>query len=256
MTLRIAPARAGYLVSPERRPRLRGCLVGWLQHSGAWLVLVVGYTLTVAWHAGFAAHVSVPRVMFAAATCWCTWLSDWLHNLDLKMGPKASVEMEFLYYRMDMLSISVIMSVQSLLWSSNCAWGAGAAHGIASFTATVLNTALLFWPGDAFLRHNAILSVVVKVVYGIQFLLLGWLGYVWVFHTKCGIATSIWFVYLPGFLAFVSKPMIGDYFENFGPHEVFHAFVWAGHVVTMGMDAFMNSPFSTECPAGSVEVTW
>lgn len=229
--------------------------MGWLHGSGAWLALTTCYTLVVAWNLNFQPRNVLPRVMFAGSTYWCTWLSDWLHNLDLKMGVKANVHTEFIYYRMDLLSISAILNAQLLLWVSNLAWAVGRLQVAAMCTATSFNAALLFWPGGLFRKHRRVLALVTKLVYGLQFLLCGWVAYVLVYHTKCSFATTIWFVYLPGFLAFTAKPLVDHKFEHVGPHEVFHAFVWMGHVVTMAIDGLFSSPWCGECPAGRIEVS-
>eukprot|EP00928_Gymnodinium_smaydae_P057350 TRINITY_DN4059_c0_g2_i1.p1 TRINITY_DN4059_c0_g2~~TRINITY_DN4059_c0_g2_i1.p1 ORF type:complete len:255 (-),score=19.69 TRINITY_DN4059_c0_g2_i1:200-964(-) len=253
MSVKRINVRHGYLFSPEHRPKLRGALVGWLHSSKMWLCIITAYVLIFGWNTSFPVKEVLPRIAFACATWWCTWLSDWLHNLDLKMGEKASSDVEFHFYRQDLLSISVILTTQFFLWAANCGWSVGTGQAIANGCASLLVFCLLFGSKHVAIRHHDGIVAVVKVVYGIQFLMLGWLGYLYAYHTNCGMATFIWFVYLPGFVFYVLKTRLRD-FEIFGPHEIFHSFVYAGHMLTMGIDTFMSLP-NSECQAGSVLIT-
>lgn len=234
-------ARADYLIGVESRPVLRGALVGWLHGTQIWLALVTAHLGLAIVFLGPSLLVIFPRVALGAATWWCTWLSDMLHNLDIKMGSEADVKLEFKYYRLDRLSISVILFVQFLLWAANMAWPIGTPAGaVMSGLIMLLVTAALFHSEEKVMKHQLHISRWINLGYMGQFVLVGWLGYLYVFHTHCGFATYVWFVYAPGFMCFASKPFFAhDRFTHFGPHEWFHTLVYAGHLTTMGIDLYM-----------------
>ena len=75
--------RTAYLLDGEPRPQPRGSIPGFLHRSGLWLALVTVHVLLTAILTG-SIGPTLLRVAFGVATYWTTWLSDVLHNLDLK----------------------------------------------------------------------------------------------------------------------------------------------------------------------------
>ena len=73
-----------------------------------------------------------------------------------------------------------------------------------------------------------------KAILGIQFVFLfGYMVHDFL-QTSCASHTVIWFTYLPGFVAYVLKyPKDGRWY---GAHDVFHAFIIAGHLVSCTCD--------------------
>lgn len=233
---------------------LRGALVGWLNRTRIWLVLVVAYVVIATWCMGALPSVILPRAAVAAAVWWGTWLSDWLHNLDLKMGNMADAKTEFFFWRLDMLSISVILCVYFLLWTSNIGWAIGTAQACATCLIMLFVAALLFHSGPNVMKHRLALSPLLKMSYVFQFLLMGWLAYMYAFHTHCGFAMSAWFFFLLGFLSFALKGVFGEH-HYFGPHEWSHTFMHVGHIVSMALDLYMCVA-SAPCIAGKVELIY
>merc|ERR1712194_186042 len=86
-------------------------------------------------------------------------------------------------------------------------------------------------------NHTGWRNVAIKLVFLVQFLLLGYLGWFSVMYAQCGYASSIWFVYVPGFVCYLSKGYLNENagwkFTDTGPHELFHIFVYLGHLTTM-----------------------
>merc|ERR1712154_128147 len=115
---------------------------------------------------------------------------------------------------------------------ANIAWAEGLAQAGVTCTVTLLVALALFHPGPQPLKRRERYSTWIKVGFMLQFVLLGWLGYLYVYHTQCGYATQIWFVYAPGFLCYATKPLLNDRFLIWGPHECFHVLVYAGHLVS------------------------
>merc|ERR1719210_3248027 len=94
---------------PEARPMLRGALAGWLNCTGAWLAVAALHVLVTAAVTRCSVKACLARISFGAATYLCTWVSDWLHNLDLKLGTKADVGLEFRLWKTDLFSISAVL---------------------------------------------------------------------------------------------------------------------------------------------------
>lgn len=249
-------ARRDYLMTEvggarEGRPRHRGALCAWLWHSKSWICFSMGHVIAVAFATGFAPAFLISRAAFALATIWQTWASDLLHNFDLQKDTKMTLPQEFLYWRLDLLSIALILASQYALWSitvgmhvrfellviAATAWGPLCVG--AALRAMTVST------------YSGPLNVACKIAFGIQFLFCGWLAIYVNCYTRCGYNSAIWFAYLPGFVCYLSKIFINEHsgwhFERFGPHEWFHVFVYMGHVTTMVLDAGAQSGWLKPC---------
>ena len=262
--------RAYYIMDGERRPTYRGAIPAALLSSGLWESLVVlhvsltaYYYLTLGsssssssspgpWYeqiftGGFAWAIFL-RVQFGAVTWWGVWLSDWLHNLDLRQGPaRMNLPSEFLWWQMDLCSISAILTSQHLLWTSHLLPFLGDTAAVAGVVCNCVGTALvaaaLYSMPIVRCTKMAPQDLFCKLVFGIQFVFCMYLAYTAAFGTtNCGFFSLIWFCYVPGFACFVSKSFVDDKDHiTLGLHELFHFFTFSGHALSMLLDLVQTS---------------
>ena len=159
------------------------------------------------------------------------------------------MQLEFKYWKDDQLSIAVILCAQAVLWSVNVSWACGMMPAVSAMAATVCVRLALGQLTDPHAFHDRKVAFtreyLIKLLFGFQFLCTGYVGRFSIFETEeCGFFASIWAVYLPGFVAFVAKKRFAKSGSGgpalFGLHEVFHVFVYAGHVTTMGIDLYIT----------------
>lgn len=254
--------RADYLLSPaEPRSLYRGALCGWLWHSRVWVSIALAHVLTVA----VSSASIVPtlcRAFFAFSTVYQTWASDALHNLDLTPASLGlqTLETEFLYWRLDVFSISLILSSQYAVWSSVLEfWGPPVddlnpsiyqfllvVWGPLAILATLLyqsqppdenSSAFLAQGENREITNSSRMATWRNVIFGLQFFSLLYLAVYCNLYTTCGYNGIIWLMYAPGFVCFLTKDWsVSEQEQKVGPHEWFHVFVYAGHLTTIVLD--------------------
>jgi predicted membrane channel-forming protein YqfA (hemolysin III family) len=181
---------------------------------------------------------SMLRVLVAVATSLNVFFSDRFHNSDreaARLSPKERRDREIFWLRLDFTGISFVLSSTFALWASHFAWAppfvpftllgfaATCTVGVAGFT-------LFERIPDSRLGEQ-----IIKATLGAQYLVLFGYMVVAALRTPCAPHTVIWFTYLPGFAAYTfqwpkDRP-------TWGAHDVFHAFVLLGHVMSAGCDA-------------------
>jgi hypothetical protein len=179
------------------------------------------------------------------------YFSDRFHNSDVgaaRLSKEARFGREVFWLRMDFLGISLVLSSMFALWSCHFGWpplfqsltwssfGATLVVGVAAF-------ALFERKGDAGLSSSPIRAefatstgeVVIKAMLGLQFVgIFGYLVYQ-ALQTSCAPHTAIWFMYLPGFVAYTLGIPANN--PRWGAHDVFHVFVLLGHILSASLDA-------------------
>jgi hypothetical protein len=187
------------------------------------------------------------RLTFAIATVWQTWASDRLHNLDLVTSHRVDVKTEFWYWRLDLFSIALLLASQYAMWSVSFRFDE---HRLAIVLLGPVCVAIALACMDLRTFDGAF-NLLAKFVFLVQFLFVGYLGLFCNLYTNCGHNALIWFVYLPGFLCYLAKGWMnhenGWNFLHIGPHEVFHIFVYLGHLTTMMLDIMTELSTHAAC---------
>ena len=234
-----ARGRRRYLMDNEPRPRYRGTIPGFLNTTHLWAVLATAHVCIAAVYTHFDIWSVAPRVLFGVATWLNVVFSDKLHNLDRNhLQERMTLDAEHVWWRYDLFVISLVLTAQHCLWTYNMEAQTYAGGYACAFNAlaTIAVAVVLACKTQSKTSRGAHENFC-QVTFGLQFVACAELGWSCLAAPHCGYFTSIWFVYAPGFAAFVSKSRLDERrFIRFGPHEVFHVFCFLGHIVSMLID--------------------
>jgi hypothetical protein len=244
--------RYSYSMDREFRPLYRGSLVAFLHRTSTWLFVSIVYCTISAMMIASPASVAL-RIKFCLATLWGVWASDWLHNLDRVSLPSwhhareirskkcyfktpGISDLEAFYLQHDFISISTIITANYILWCDNLRWDFGlATASLISVGCTALLSILVLVgkpEGPRVLGIKIILGIQFVVLYLYMIVCQAWQA---ADNNPCSVHSIVWFTYLPGILCYAVKPYLPQ-FQKFGPHEIFHAFVFLGHLCSMVLD--------------------
>lgn len=239
------------------------------------------------------------RVLVSVITTWNVHISDLLHNLDRRVPTTMPIEQrkakELFYFRLDLISISAIITSSSILWCSKQLWVDGLVENACGMVAcTVVVAILAFMNGvsDPVADANSAKAMVafeasktraksaqeddaeadaamaeeeeeeaaeeeaagdvgdfpgvepfnpgfflIKIVFMVQFFFL--FGHMMYVTPDEYTATTrvVWLTYLPGFIVY-GCGKLSDWAARlpWGPHEIFHCIILAGHLSTIFMD--------------------
>jgi len=243
------------------------------------------------------------RVLVSIITTWNVHCSDLLHNLDRRVSATMPIEerksLELFYFRLDLISISAIITSSSILWCSKQQWVDGLpenACGMVACTAVVAVLAFMNGVSDPVADANSAKAIaafeaaaaalqtsdgadskdakeeseaeeghaaaaataaaaaaaaedlpgvepfnsgffVIKLVFMVQFFFL--FGHMMYVAPPEYTATTkvVWLTYLPGFIVY-GCGKLSDWAARlpWGPHEIFHCIILAGHLSTMILD--------------------
>ena len=202
------------------------CLVGAVVQRQEWMMLIA-------------------RAFMGFATSANVIISDRYHNGD-RYGH--NLEREIFWLRHDFFGISAVLTSTFCVWALHIHLPPPFALlcniSVAS-TMTLLALAWLIYERDANGLTNypagqlegprTLLGVsLIKLIMAVQF--FGLFGFmVYSYHdTPCAPHTVIWYAYLPGIILYALQwPADGP---TIGAHDIFHAFVVLGHVLSMVCD--------------------
>ena len=193
------------------------------------------------------------RVAVGLATLANIFLSDKFHNGD-RRGEALAQEIRWL--RLDFIGISAVLTSTFALWSAHFGWRppfailAGVCTG-ATVVVAVVSFGLFETDPERTCAHDPAgvhatkaqpgprthaATMAIKATLGLQFLVaFGYMMYD-ALPSPCAPYLLIWFVYLPGFCAYVLQWPADVPQNRVGGHDVFHLFVVAGHVASMVCD--------------------
>ena len=242
--------RDNYYIDGDPRPRLRGKLMAVCLPVWPWAVGL--HWLALAFLQPDRADLIVLRGLVAFATWFNVLTTDRYHRGDLA---HPALDYEISWLRWDFVAISAALSSHFALWAAHFNyWEPLGPMAAAGFVATGLVGCAAFCLFEMDATHTCFQDpsgrwppkpasgprttagrCCILGLFALQF--FGLFGYMvqQALRTPCAPSTLIWWVHLPGILCYVSQmPRDGP---AWGAHDLFHAFVLAGYVASVVLDA-------------------